>query len=333
MFKNCPTEFGCLEKEVLSWYQPTGGNTDYFNSCSLDSFGLNNFIGNQDPFEGQGYAGMYVYAPRDYREYLTAELSKPLVRGRKYLFSFQVSLAEQSRYGLSEFGVLFTSKALDVRTNRPINVGRSELKGPKNYTIVRNHAFFGNKTSWTAVKGFYVADGSERFITIGNFKTNAKTRLTDTATNLKKVAYYYVDMFSVTPLDGYELDRLYVFENLNFDTNGFKVLGKAKAQLEQLVNYLNEHEGYVISIYGHTDDVGSEQYNQTLSQKRAKSVADYLIAKGLSPDRLIWRGYGHSNPLVENRSAANRGKNRRVEFVLSTKKKDYYASGTYMEDQ
>lgn len=333
-FKHCPEAFGCLEKEVVSWYQPTGGSTDYFNSCSPLTFGVSNFIGAQPPFDGQGYAGMYAYAPKDYREYLTAELKAPLERGRKYIFSFQVSLAEESQYGVNEFGILFTNKAMDFQTKGPISVALPSRKKSNRYTRVRNPNFFADKEGWTEVTGIYIADGAEKFMTIGNFRSNAKTRLLDTGKKSKKVAYYYVDMFSVQPVKkDYELDQIYVFENLNFDTDGFRILGKAKDQLSDLAAYLEAHPGYTVSIYGHTDDVGAKEYNRELSQKRAQSVATFLMEKGLSKHRILWRGYGDVNPLVNNKTEANRGKNRRVEFVLSKEKRDYYASGAFQEDQ
>ena len=77
-FDACPLEFGGLEKVVPSWHQPTDGSTDYFNSCSTEMSTAKNFMGGQSAYDGNGYAGMYAYAPKDYREYLTAEFKEPL---------------------------------------------------------------------------------------------------------------------------------------------------------------------------------------------------------------------------------------------------------------
>jgi len=72
----------------------------------------------------------------------------------------------------------------------------------------------------------------------------------------------------------------------------------------------------VIMVAGHTDSKGSEVYNQNLSEKRAQSVADYLRAfHGISPDRLLIKGFGEKQPIVGNDTEENRFKNRRVEFV------------------
>ncbi len=332
-YEICPSEYGCLEKAVPSWYQPTYGSTDYFNLCSPGMAAEDNFIGVQSPFDGNGYAGMYVYAPKDYREYLTAEFKEPLERGKKYVFSFQVSLAEESQYGVNEFGILFTGKRLDFHTKRNIPVNLMTRKKFFNYTLVRNHEYYANKNKWTEVTGIYIADGSERFMTIGNFNGNHKTRTLKTVGNLKKVAYYYVDMVSMVALNrGYELDEIYVLENLMFDINGFDIREEANEQLAELVDYLKAHRGYNVAIYGHTDNVGSKRYNEELSEKRAKAVAEFLVEKGLQPHRIEWRGHGDKNPLARNETEEGRGKNRRVEFVLSRKKRDYYASGVFEDD-
>lgn len=70
-------------------------------------------------------------------------------------------------------------------------------------------------------------------------------------------------------------------------------------------------------VNGYTDDVGGRRYNQTLSERRAQSVVDYLVAKGVSTARIKATGYGESHPVVPNNSAANRAKNRRIEFKVT----------------
>jgi outer membrane protein OmpA-like peptidoglycan-associated protein len=71
-----------------------------------------------------------------------------------------------------------------------------------------------------------------------------------------------------------------------------------------------------IEISGHTDNKGSAEYNKKLSERRAKSVVDYLLAKGISPDRLKYAGYGMERPLVSNEDEEGRKLNRRTEFEI-----------------
>ncbi len=69
-----------------------------------------------------------------------------------------------------------------------------------------------------------------------------------------------------------------------------------------------------IEIGGHTDSDGSDQTNQALSERRAQAVADYLTPHGIPGDRFTTRGYGETNPIVPNDSAAHKARNRRIEF-------------------
>ena len=76
-------------------------------------------------------------------------------------------------------------------------------------------------------------------------------------------------------------------------------------------------------VYGHTDDVGSEAYNQTLSEQRANSVRDYLAEAGIDPAIISTEGYGKSSPRVAGTSAEARAKNRRVEIGIVDVTIDY----------
>ena len=77
-------------------------------------------------------------------------------------------------------------------------------------------------------------------------------------------------------------------ENLTFDFKGFDLEKKGRVQLESLVTYLKAHRSYAISIYGHTDNIGSKEYNKELLQKKAKAVAQFLVKNGLQPNRILW---------------------------------------------
>jgi len=74
-----------------------------------------------------------------------------------------------------------------------------------------------------------------------------------------------------------------------------------------------------IEISGHTDDVGNDQLNQALSENRAKSVYEYLIANKIDASRLVYKGYGKTQPIAPNDSEEGRKKNRRTEFKIIAK--------------
>jgi OOP family OmpA-OmpF porin len=71
-----------------------------------------------------------------------------------------------------------------------------------------------------------------------------------------------------------------------------------------------------LEVGGHTDNVGKEEYNKELSQRRAESVKAYMVSKGISSDRLTAVGYGMDKPLTSNKTAKDKAKNRRTEFTL-----------------
>jgi outer membrane protein OmpA-like peptidoglycan-associated protein len=100
---------------------------------------------------------------------------------------------------------------------------------------------------------------------------------------------------------------------VNFRTGEWGLLPPALPELDGLAAFLKENPKVKVEIGGHTDDVGNDDDNQLLSQNRAESVANYLISKGIAPERLTYKGYGESQPIAPNTSAAGRLQNRRVE--------------------
>jgi outer membrane protein OmpA-like peptidoglycan-associated protein len=84
----------------------------------------------------------------------------------------------------------------------------------------------------------------------------------------------------------------------------------------RLVSLLKAYPDMRIEIGGHTDAKGSDSYNLRLSENRAKSVVDYLVSKGLSENRLQYKGYGKMKPIDTNDTEEGRAKNRRVEFKI-----------------
>lgn len=104
-----------------------------------------------------------------------------------------------------------------------------------------------------------------------------------------------------------------------FGFNSSELETSSQKELERLVELLRANPGIEIEIAAHTDDVGSSKFNQKLSEKRAKKIADYLTEKGIEKKRLKAKGYGKSQPVVPNDTEENRAKNRRVEFKVLRK--------------
>jgi outer membrane protein OmpA-like peptidoglycan-associated protein len=107
-----------------------------------------------------------------------------------------------------------------------------------------------------------------------------------------------------------------ILNNIYFDSNKFELKAESKPELEKLTKLLSLNPKIIIEISGHTDDIGKDAENLQLSKNRAKSVFDYLIAKGIKPERIKAVGYGEAYPTQLNNSPENRAKNRRIEIKI-----------------
>ena len=102
-----------------------------------------------------------------------------------------------------------------------------------------------------------------------------------------------------------------------FDTAKYSLKPGAREKLAKISGIVLAYPGLRLDVEGHTDSVGSEEYNQQLSENRAGSVRDFLIAQGISRDSVSARGFGEASPVATNDTAAGRQQNRRVELVVS----------------
>jgi outer membrane protein OmpA-like peptidoglycan-associated protein len=109
--------------------------------------------------------------------------------------------------------------------------------------------------------------------------------------------------------------------NILFGFDQSALSQEAKENLDKLVVILNSYPDTDIELQGHTDDRGSEAYNQGLSERRSQSVANYLLGKSISTERVISTGFGELAPKYDNSTAEGRAQNRRVEFVITANEK------------
>jgi outer membrane protein OmpA-like peptidoglycan-associated protein len=110
-----------------------------------------------------------------------------------------------------------------------------------------------------------------------------------------------------------------ILNNIFFDTNKSDIKYESKPELKKLIDFLNLNPTVRIEISGHTDNVGTIQFNQALSENRAKSVYQYLIRNGIGAGRLVYKGYGETQFIAPNDTEENRAKNRRTEFMIIAK--------------
>lgn len=281
---------------------------------------------------GASYAGLRFQA--DYKEYMHVKLLDELQKGRVYNFKMYVRLLEANN-------VTVTVKQLGAYfSNAPFSVGMTfDEEGLVDSTYSKG---ISGTLNWILIQGDYTAQGGEKYIIIGNFRTKMKNDFV----KKKKVgifdfkeAYYYIDDISLRKLimpgdtagapkfvetkippiipDNISIGEVYPIPNLEFEKDNAKLKNASIKILEVVVHDLNEHPFIEIEINGYTDNKANEAVNRKLSKDRAKVVYDYLKANGIvSP--MSYNGFGPAKPIAPNDTEENRAKNRRIEIVIKS---------------
>lgn len=337
----CPNSFSTDKKDFIvpGWESPTNGTPDHFHSCSWGEADVPfNWAGSSNARTGKAYAGMYTWNKRDddrsYREYIQCELAEPLVRGEKYILEFYFKLAPYSVYAGNRIGGLLTQEPLQINHDQVIEMAPT-------LSVVKDTAVTKEMDAWEHAIVEYTSVGGERYFTIGNFFKNQETKHTrlpfrfGKSSMLGTSAYYYIDDVSVKAIDSlkqksipvssadfkineFELNRDYILQNIQFEFDSYVLHRSSFVELDKVVEYLKQHPDVSVRLSGHTDFLGSEEYNVTLSRNRARSVADHLISKGISSHRVVSYGFGKSRPIALDKSDAARKINRRVEIRFVT---------------
>ena len=126
----------------------------------------------------------------------------------------------------------------------------------------------------------------------------------------------YKDRTKRIPLVALKKDMVVQLNDITFETAKAELKPDSFEELDRLIKMLEDSPNVKCEISAHTDDVGNDDYNLKLSDKRAKSVVDYLANKGIKTERMIPKGYGETQPLVANDTDENKAKNRRVQFKI-----------------
>lgn len=133
---------------------------------------------------------------------------------------------------------------------------------------------------------------------------------------LLHIPYTYDTIRHTIPLTALRKEMVLQLRNIQFDHNSYALTPSSYAELNQLLRLMQDNPSMQIELSAHTDDIGSEQYNLRLSQKRGEAAKRYLVRQGIEADRIVAKGYGKNKPLVPNDSDTNRAINRRVEFTI-----------------
>lgn len=292
----------------------------------------------------------------DYHEVVQGRLSAPLKPGRKYRVEVWVredsgivrdhlakvyspkTPVEPMQAG--NLGFAFSVARQNVRGSFWRLVKDDLIRPQVNFPDI-----IATNGAWVKLSATFVPDQPFQHFLIGNFFRDKQTannlsaerhrRIEEqnAATKVpidrrKRAGYLCVDDISVTletepdaPVPTMEKqllqERRFTFSaGVLFDFDKADLRPEAGAELDSLVIFLKKYPKTELGIAGHTDDVGSDEYNLDLSERRAKAVFDYLISKEIPAERLGSRGFGERRPVADNTTEEGRQKNRRVECVL-----------------
>lgn len=136
--------------------------------------------------------------------------------------------------------------------------------------------------------------------------------------NLKGDTVVLKQDFNLQPIEvaKIEPEATITLNNIFFDFDKSFLKPESFPELNRLVDLMNKYATMQVQVSGHTDSIGTAQYNMGLSERRARSVEHYLVSKGIDDNRIVVKFFGESMPLVPNNSIENRRKNRRVEFKI-----------------
>ncbi len=305
-----------------------GMSPDYFHFNATGSASVpNNFAGFTAPAHGDAYVGILLneaysmLGPR--KEFVVAQLKEPLIAGELYHFSGYYQVATYSHLIGGTIGVLFKDTCDD-------KVMHESLFDISQIPIMKTIDLYdeNDQLEWNKISGTYEASGGEKFIYIGKVSNTQQLEL---YVNKNKVpamqnnCYVYLDHMNLwkegsTPPDTSihrpDFNEPIVVNDIVFEFNSYKVRDTLSAVLAPLVEHLlrKPKNSYVLMVTGHTDDIGSEDYNYRLSLLRAREISKFLINSGIPKNLVKTFGKGENEPLIPNSSDENRSINRRVEI-------------------
>ena len=321
-YYSLPTTISQMHNVKFWNYKIGRGTPDYFHSKAkgnpiknkITAGAPGNWLGFQKPHSGNAYVGLITSIAKDERftsEFIQTGLKCKLEKGKEYYIEFCVSIADGN--GLDGIGALFSPIMIDS-TYFAHDVKKFN---PQIHMGVVNMEDLGD--GWKKVFGIFKAYGDEQYLLIGNF-TNYSLEVRDRFGGISGDFYssdYYIDDVWVVGVDekpAIEIYREVNFNNILFEFDRATLLPESNIELDKLINFMKNNPVISVEINGYADSLGSVSYNLTLSLRRAQSVAQYIISKGIDSGRLSINGFGFYNPVAGNDTDNGRKQNRRVEF-------------------
>lgn len=336
------------------WHKLQSSDTpDYLNfSKDLSSNNIfDTYIGGTNPKSGFAFVGIFCLRInpqrniKDTREFIESPLIKQLEKDSIYKIELSLFLDEESNTAIKNFGILFSETTMQSDKDLKLLSLKPQIEF--------NSSFLDNKSNWITLQTFYKAVGTEKNLVIGNFRSD-KTTITKKSfpakqkgkrekwelTPTEKASYYYIDdvvvekvkiqndiqiseeISTLTAPDTFKIDEIgidsvVILKSVLFDFNKYDLIKESYTEIDKLQYLMNTNPKIKIRIEGHTDNIGSYQFNLNLSLRRVESVANYLISKGINPQRIELAAFSYSYPIASNQNEEGRKQNRRVAFKIT----------------
>jgi len=329
--------------EVISDLFATGIRSKYVNIPE-------NSFGNELPYDGDNYAGIVTYSYRSKlnKSYITIQMKSSMNKGDLYCIKYKASLADRARYATNNLGVILTKGKVNEKTTSTIK--RSDV------LLTDKNPVVNQTEGWWSFCKRYVSNGSEKYITIGNFSDDRSTK-TETREIDKKyaeegpemVGYYYIDMVEVRKVEPTEdcgCSNTKIPESkviysasvqINDDMNATEkveavdayfyqykseLVSSAKRSIDLIIEMMKENPLMKVQVIGHMDSeeaelAKSEPSLSKLDENRARAVLAYMLSEGIDRKRIMEKGVGDSQPVSKMSTPISLAKNRRVEFKIS----------------
>ena len=314
-----------FSRVALYWTSPNASSPDlYAPKVQIPKSWKDIGFGKVKSYEGSAHAGITVYGcdkgKPHCKEYLQVLLTEPLVPGQRYGFSCMLAHLQKSVF-VRNIELAFSEHEIDEPTHEEIEVT----------PVIVLDRWIPSDGKWYRWTGHFVADKPSSYLIIGNFSRDNESQVKMPWRSDLRYGYYYVDdvrLFKIppiikvkpaeSPLENFipaeggvvNLSRIY------FEHDRTDFMPQALVQLKQLLDFLNRYPDIKVEIRGHTDNVGTDDYNQNLSERRSAAVVRWLVNKGIAKQRLVSIGFGSKAPVSTNATSLGRSQNRRVEVKV-----------------
>lgn len=314
---------------VKYWFSATTASPDVYGpGVRVPSDWAAKGFGKQSARSGKSMAGLTLYGCTNgkphCREYLEIQLTEPLVIGQAYYVEFWVTHLEHSMQ-INNLGAYFSVKEVR-RTTDEILVRDAQMSVA--------HIVEAPQGKWVRVSGQFIAKYEAEHILIGNFNDDDHTLAISPQSDSYNYAYYYIDDVLLKKIPPFmpvlvkpddltrqtlEPGKTIPLKNIYFEFDKDELMPRSFIELNKLLKILQDNPKLAIRIVGHTDALGNDDYNLSLSQRRAQSVVNFLTEHKINKARLFARGEGERQPVADNETEEGRAENRRVELVVIKK--------------